>query len=378
MRIALVVENFSRSGGGVEYAVWQLAQAFCELGDDVHVVARAGEEQAGVTLHRVSVPTFWQPWRVLAFSRAAGEVVRQQDFDVVHAFSPTRSQDILHAGGGSHAAYMEHAYGGWGRLIRILSPRHRVRLHMERHVLRGTRQRVQCVSEQGAREFSRYYSPDPHRLFVVPYGVDAQHFSPDAESGKRRSMREEWGGADGTVWLFPGSGFRRKGLATALSALSLCEDQTARLWVVGRDKTRRWRRRARALGVEDRVFFLGFREDMPALYQASDGMILPTRYDAWGLVCLEASASGRPVITSAQCGASESLGSMARVVDRADDVRGFAEALDHFSDAGQRARAGEEGRLVAEGLSWSDCAASLREAYAQVDHAHQEGSTRAG
>ena len=378
MRIALVVENFSRSGGGVEYAVWQLAQAFRKLGDEVHVIARAGEDQEGVTLHRVSVPTFWQPWRVLAFSRAAGKVVQQQDFDVVHAFSPTRTQDILHAGGGCHAAYMEHTYGAMGRRVRSVSPRHLVRLHMERQVLLGTAQRIQCVSQQGAREFSQAYSPDPERLFVVPYGVDAQYFSPDAEAGKARAMREEWGGADGTIWLFPGSGFRRKGLTTALSALSLCEDKTARLWVVGRDKTRRWRRKARALGVEDRVFFLGFREDMPALYQASDGMILPTRYDAWGLVCLEASASGRPVITSAQCGASECLGTMARIVDRADDARGFAEALDHFADAGQRARAGEEGRLVAERLSWSDCASSLREAYAQGVHAHQEGSTKSG
>ncbi|MEE3328706.1 MAG: glycosyltransferase family 4 protein [Myxococcota bacterium] len=366
MRIALVVEKFSRSGGGVEYAVWQLAQAFRAAGDDVHVIAREGEEQDGTVLHRVSVPTFWQPIRVLMFSRAASRVINQNAFDVVHAFSPTRDQDVLHAGGGSHAAYLKHGYGPVGAWLRRLSPRHRVRLHLEKAVVRDTRQKIQCGSHQGKGEFESLYPLNPERLFVVPYGVDVARFSPDISEEERNALREKWGGDAGTVWLFPGSGFRRKGLDTALLALAATRDTGARLWVVGKDDTRRWERRAQACGVASRVHFLGHRNDMEKLYAAADGMILPTRYDAWGLVCLEAAASARPVITSAQCGASEMLMDVARVVERADDAKAFAAALDHFSDPDSRAMAGKEGRAISEKNGWDRCAYSLRAAYMSI------------
>ena len=120
----------------------------------------------------------------------------------------------------------------------------------------------------------------------------------------------------------------------------------------------------------------GFRQDLEVLYHAADGMILPTRYDGWGLVCLEAAASGRPVVTSGQCGAAEMLEGVARVVERADDAVGFAAAMDHFSDPEQRSLAGRQGRAIAEHNGWSECAWSLRSAYLDVRGADPGRSTQ--
>ena len=367
LRIALVVEVFDASKGGVERAVWELARAFVEMGDDVHVIAREGQEQPGVRLHRVPVPDSWQPLRVWLFSRTAARVIASESFDVVHGFSRTQSQDVFHAGGGSHLAYLKNNYSKMGAAIRRLSPRHRLQMHLERRIVRDPRQRIQCVSEMVRREFLEYYSIDPRRLFVVPYGVDLEQFRPDQTTPTRIQLRNQWGGDPGTTWLFPGSNFRRKGLGTALKALALSQDREAKLWVAGRDRPDRWQKQAAQLGLRDRVYFLGPRKNMEELYAAADGVLLPTRYDAGALVGLETAASARPFVTSAHCGPAELLAEAGAVIQVAEDASAFAAVLDRFADADERARAGRRGRAIAEQHSWRKCAEDLRTVYKEIN-----------
>ena len=120
------------------------------------------------------------------------------------------------------------------------------------------------------------------------------------------------------------------------------------------------------LGLEDRVHFLGPRDDIEDLYFAADGVILPTRYDAGALIGLEAAASARPLITSAQCGPSEMLAEAGCVVDVASDAPAFARALDEFASEAMRLRAGRMGREIAESHSWHHCAERLHRLYLEV------------
>ena len=124
MRIALVVERFEPRGGGVESAVWQIAHGLAERGNDVHVFARRGQPTPALTLHSTPVPTFWQPLRVSLFSSRTRRALEGHAFDIVHSFSRTRHQDIFHAGGGSHADFMQRTYGSTAAHLRRASPRH--------------------------------------------------------------------------------------------------------------------------------------------------------------------------------------------------------------------------------------------------------------
>ena len=117
----------------------------------------------------------------------------------------------------------------------------------------------------------------------------------------------------------------------------------------------------------ERVRFLGPRTDLERVYAACDGLLLPTRYDAFGLVCLEAAAAGRPVVTSATAGASELVADAGVVVDDAEDAAGFAAALDTLSDPARRHELGEAGRVVAQQHGWKSHVETLRALYAQVD-----------
>lgn len=353
MRVALVIERFAPDAGGMEAVAWRVAHGLAEAGDEVHVVAREAAPSQSVGVIAVDVAATWQPLRVRRFSEAAARAAPRDRFDVVHAFSRTREQDLYRAGGGSHADYMKHMYSGLGRRLRRLSPRHRVLLRAEREIFEDPKQTIQCGSQLVRGEIAARFGLPSERLPVLYNGVDSRRFHPTNSPSEARDP----------VWLFAGSGFARKGLDTALAALARSASRKSRLIVAGRDATARWEREAAKRGVGERVSFVGNRRDVDALYREADALILPTRYDAFANVCLEAAASGLPVVTSGVNGSSELLTEAGFVVDTPNDAAGFARALDALEDPGLRAKLGERGRAIAEGLTWEAHVERLRALY---------------
>ena len=364
MRVALVIERFEPRGG-VEHVAWQIAHRLAAAGDEVHVVARKAAATSSVQVHLARVPSTWQPWRVTAFSNAAARIAPRGAFDVVHSFSRTRHQDLFRAGGGSHAEYMERHYPGFGSVWRRYSPRHRVLLAIEREVFGDASQIIQCNSRMVQLELSRRYAVPDQRFALIYNGVDLERFHPSRRATEGAALRAEFGGNDALVWLFVGSGFQRKGLVTALQALAGAAGDGV-LWVAGNDDPRPWRKIADALGVGARVQWLGSGRDVASLCAAADALILPTRYDAFANVCLEAAAAGIPVVTTASNGAAEILGEGGIVVRDAADTAAFVVALDRLASRTERRERGAAARAVAEQHGWPRHIARLRALYARI------------
>ncbi len=361
MRIALVVERFEPGTGGVENVAWQVAHGLVRAGDAVDVIARRATASAQVRIRTVNAPTSWQPLRVWSFSRAAARAAPRESYDVVYSLARTTEQDVYRAGGGSHADYLQRRFRGSARALRRISPRHALLIRCDRRVFADPSQIVQCGSEMVHAEIVRRYGVPAERLHVLRNGVDLERFRPPAPGARRQRA----GGASAPCWLFVGRGFARKGLDTALRALAHTRD--ARLRVAGGDAPGPWQRLATRLGVAQRVEFLGFQRDLPALYAEADALLLPTRYDAFANVCLEAAAAGLPVVTSAANGAAELLrGAGGWIVDDAEDVDAFADALDALRDPARRRRLGEAGRAVAEANGWEAHVTALRRLFAGV------------
>ena len=365
MRVALVIERFEPQGG-VERVAWQVAHGLAAAGDEVHVVARKAAASASVQVHLVHVPSTWQPWRVAAFSEAAAQAAPRGAYDVVHSFSRTRHQDLFRAGGGSHAEYMERHYSALGSTWRRFSPRHRVLLAIERDVFADATQTIQCNSRMVQLELSRRYAIPAERLALIYNGVDLVRFHPSRRATDGAALRAECGTGDTQlIWLFVGSGFERKGLETALRALASAAGDGV-LWVAGNDDPKPWRRIADTLGVGARVRWLGGGRDVALLYAAADALILPTRYDAFANVCLEAAASGIPVVTSASNGAAEILGDGGIVVRDAGDAAAFARALGELASRDERAARGAKARAISERYGWPQHIAEVRALYARI------------
>jgi UDP-glucose:(heptosyl)LPS alpha-1,3-glucosyltransferase len=129
--------------------------------------------------------------------------------------------------------------------------------------------------------------------------------------------------------------------------------------------------RAAALGVADRVRFFGERTDLEVFYHAVDAMLLPTRYDAFANVTLEAAAAGLPIVTSPANGAAEWLGEDICVVEAADESDALATALSDFESPERRRVAGKNLAQRALQLGWDRHIETLREEYRRIA-AHPE------
>jgi UDP-glucose:(heptosyl)LPS alpha-1,3-glucosyltransferase len=336
MRVLIVARPWSFHGG-VESATAGLLRALVEHGHDVHVLSPGAQRAIpGVTVHRLRLPPLPSAARLLALATLAPAAAGRRTWDVVQAHERVLGADVYRAGEGCHRAYLAALGAPRGRRLY-----HHVVLRLERRVFRST-PRVIAIARRGKEEIEHLYGVPPERVSVVYNGVDLERFHPRLREQHRAPARDE-AGVDAGAWavLFVGSGFERKGLATALAAFATLDDPTSRLLVVGKGDTHRFMATAERLDVAKRVCWLGAREDVERWYAAADALVLPARYEPFGNVHLEALASGLPVVTSTRAGGAELVhdGTNGAVRDP-DDVAGIADAL-------RELRSGRSGDVVA-------------------------------
>jgi glycosyltransferase involved in cell wall biosynthesis len=137
------------------------------------------------------------------------------------------------------------------------------------------------------------------RTQVIYNAVDPEEFTPGRADRAALQLP-----ANVPLGLFVGDiRTERKNLGTVLHALA--STAGIHLAVVGSLAESPFPDMARRLGLAERVHFLGYRRDVARLMQAVDVYIFPSRYEPFGIVVLEALASGTPVITACTVGAAE-------------------------------------------------------------------------
>lgn len=332
MKILIVARPFVFHGG-VERATDGFVRALVEHGHDVHLLTPPGQGPLpGVTLHRLPLPRLPSAARVLALALLARAFMARGTWDVTQSHERTLGQGVYRAGEGCHRAYLASV---GGRRARGLF--HRIVLALEARVLRTT-PRIVAIARRGKAEIETLYGVPPSSVTVVYNGVDLTRFDPRHRARFAPAARAEAGvAADARVALFVGSGFERKGLATAIDAMAGTSRPLV-LLVVGRGDRAPYEAQAGRLGLGGRLRWLGARPDVERWYAAADVVVLPTRYEPFGNVHLEALASGVPVVTSRVAGGAEVVteGVTGAVVDPGD-AEAVARALDRMAEAPRQA-----------------------------------------
>lgn len=346
MRLALVRQRYTPYGGAERF-IERALQALRGRGIEIVIVTRrwspAGE--AHVTPIIVDPPYLGRQWRQAGFDRAAcARLAREPDL-LVQSHERIACCDIYRAGDGVHAVWLEEKTRGHGRLSRLatsLDPFHRYILRAERALFASRRLKVViCISQMVQQEIHARFGVALSRLPVIYNAIDTAAFNPGLRAARGATRARAGIPADAIVFLLVGSGYERKGVRQALTALARVP-APAHLVIVGRDRhQRRYERMARALAVASRVTFAGPQEDPKPWYGAADAFVLPTLYDALSNAVLEAMACGLPVITSTRCGAGELvLAHAAGTVCDARDVAAIARAMTALLDPDLRLRQG--------------------------------------
>jgi UDP-glucose:(heptosyl)LPS alpha-1,3-glucosyltransferase len=221
--------------------------------------------------------------------------------------------------------------------VRFLMPRHRVLLDMESDYFRHARPRhILCTSRREVDDLGRLYDVDPALCTVVPNPFDPERFNPERTRRDRTAVRQELGIADGDVaMMLIANELHRKGLGQTLEAMALVGDRRLQLYVVGRADLGPYRATITRLGLTDRVHYLGSSADVGRELAAADVMVLPTQYEPFGLVIVEALASGIPVVTSRLAGAAEAVveGKSGLILEDPYDVSELAGRLETVASA---------------------------------------------
>jgi UDP-glucose:(heptosyl)LPS alpha-1,3-glucosyltransferase len=335
--------------GGVERATAGLVGALVAAGHEVSLASPGGcASLPGVRPQPLVLPPGPAVVRLLVRAAATRWLARRHRWDLVQSHERTLGQHVYRAGEGCHRAYLRATGPTGGRGLY-----HRVVLALERRLF-ATTPAVVAIARRGYREIRELYRVDPGRLAVIYNGVDLDRFHPRLRERERPRARAEAGIApEAWMLLFVGSGFERKGLATAIEALALSEDRRATLVVIGRGHAAPYRALAARLGVADRVVWLGLRSDVERWYAAADVCVLPSRYEPFGNVHLEALASGTPVVASTEAGGSEIIrpGLNGAVVDPRDP-RAVAAAIAELREGGPRGGRCEAARASAEPFTY--------------------------
>ena len=241
-------------------------------------------------------------------------------------------------------------------------PEPQLRIRVEGEIAQQADLLVASTEEECA-ELVDFYGADPDRVFVVPPGVDLSMFQPIDRGEARRKIGY---GSDRLV-LFVGRLERLKGVEVAIRALALLRDRNhddVRLLILGEDskdgdesEKERLKAVASAAGVRDRVDFLGSvaHHELPYFYSAAEVTVMPSYSESFGLVGLEAQASGRPVVGSDVTGLRSVVrDEVSGYLVRDHDPAAYAERIGRLLDDPELAQQmGRRGRLLAQRFSWT-------------------------
>lgn len=299
------------------------------------------------------------PLKFVLFSLIASIQMRKADPGVVHVCgaivwrrADVASVHLCHAGVVESTGSLAPRGAPLSRrvntgLTRMLS------LAAERWCYRPSRLRaLHAVSRGVGDELARHYPGV--EVAVIPNGVDTRRFAPDQDA--RRRVRD---GLDtpaaAVVALFVGGDWDRKGLTVAIDGVARARQggSDVRLWVVGEGDRARFEGRARAAGLAGAVVFLGRREDVAGFYQAADLFLLPSRYEAFPLVSLEAAAASLPVLARPVSGVVDLVGDDEAGILLGDDPAAWGQAISALAaEPHRRLALGREARRRASELDW--------------------------
>ncbi len=365
MKIGLVCPYDYSYPGGVSTHISYLAYYFLLMGHQVKIIAPCSKN--GVSHFGEDTVKLGKPFpipcnksiaRLPISPRLAFQVVKvlnEESFDILHIhepFLPMLSFSMLMGSrcatvGTFHAYYSKpRAYWVWQPLLRRLLPK-----------LQG-----KIAMSQAARECVSRYIPGDYQ--IIPNGVDVDFFSPQVPPPEKF--------VDGKVnILFVGRLEKRKGLDYLLSAYAKVKSQfpSVRLIVVSTSSKlpHKYEEVVKDNKLAD-VLFTSFVSsgDLPRYYRSADICCFPAiGSESFGIVLLEAMASGKPVVASNIIGYREVLthGEEGLLVPPRDE-EALAQALLHLvRDKPLRQQMGAKGRVKAEKYSWKNIAQKVIDYY---------------
>ncbi len=378
--------------GGLARHVRKLSEALVGLGVEVHVLTRGGEDApageiaAGVEVHRIREPAHptdldefvnWVGQMNADMLEAGVELGEAFDFDLVHG------HDWLVAGACDQLARRFEAplvttihATEYGRHQGWVVDHPQAYIHGVERWITNRSQRVIACSAYMREQIADIFAVAPGRIAVIPNGIDPADL-PRPGAAELARLRAGFAAPEERLVLLIGRLVYEKGFQLALEAMPrlIAAVPGTRFLVAGSGThEEELRKQAKELGLMEHGTFLGWIGDdvLRSLYGIADLTVVPSIYEPFGLVALEAMASGCPVIVADTGGLREVVPhELAGLRFRPRDPAALAEvAIRVLSDPDLEARLVAEAHEHVRRFDWTDIAARTAEVYADLTTAN--------
>jgi len=351
---------------------------------EVHVLTRGGdhapaeEERHGVRVHRVREPSFprddldaflaWVHQMNADMLAAGAELLDRWEFDLVHSHDWLVAAAAERLSGRMRVPWVvtvhatEHGrHQGW------------VDKHPQSHIHAVERRmvhradRVIACSEFMRGHVAEVFGLPRTRITAIPNGIDPDDLH---TRGDLTALRARYARPDQKLVLLAGRLVYEKGFQVALDALPgvIRRVGDVRFLVAGSGThERELRAQATRLGLNWHGTFAGWLGDdtLHGLYRISDLCVIPSLYEPFGLVALEAMALGCPCVAADTGGLREVVTADVGLRFRADDAAALARTMERvLTDAELHERLAADGRAHVLRFDWADVARSTTALYA--------------
>ena len=319
MKHVVLLKSNANQEGGLEKSASRIASAFRAKGAKVSILTTGGQRDSSdpyITFYPHQTSAWPAFLRIEQFDRFTKEWLSQNPADLIFGMDRNRTQTHIRAGNGVHAAYLESRVFTEGRLkywTCQLNPMHRKILQMEKEAFENPHlKKLFTNSLMVKRQILTRYATDPSKIEVIHNGVEWREMESDFLSWpaqKQKACEKLHLNCDLHHFLFIGNGYLRKGLLQLLTALSRLKTRNFHLSIVGKDnRMELFHANAVALGLKDHVRFFGAQKEIRPFYQLADTLVIPSFYDPFANVTVEALAMGLHVVSSKHNGGHEILG----------------------------------------------------------------------
>lgn len=292
--------------GGLQRDCMKIAQLCASRGHDVTIYTRTwqGERPLDVRVALFGRQGASNIARNRAWIKQLAATLPGEKLDGVIGFNKLPGLDVYYGSDPCYAAKVRRLKSFWYKWL----PRYHHFKKLEESVFaQGRNTHILVLTEQEIPRYEEFYHTEHNRFHVLPPGIEQRAFSSEQQQETRAMLRHGLGWDYDNILLLVGSGFRVKGLDRAIRSLATLPMETrerSRLVVIGQNRPTEFELLARQLGVDDRVHFLGGRDDVFDWLLAADLLVHPARSEAAGMILLEALTAGLPVLATDVCGYS--------------------------------------------------------------------------
>ena len=368
MHVCMLTPSFLPVVGGAEILVHELGRRLVDRGHQVSLVtpkflnANPGEELEGVKIYRVDrIPKF-PLYEQLLESLKISQINKRDEIDVLHNF-------FVFASGG--AAYLSKktlkkplviTLTGWD-IYDPVKPVNRI-FHPYMRFIMNHADAITAISND--QKYHARQMGAKKNIEVIPVGIDIKRFNADIKSNTKKKL-----GITGSMIFTVKRLVPRAGLEYLLHAVpELIKKHPDTKFVVGGTGilVEHLEKKVIDLGIQENVVLSGFisSEELPEYYSACDLFVLPSLYEGFGIVYLEAMSSGKPVVAT-DSGATREVvidGKTGILVPPRDSKK-LGDAISHLLDNPRLMRdmGGNGRKRVEEEYLWDDIVDKYEEIY---------------